>query len=590
MVPRLAPGDKTMPKIGLGWCLGTLVLVGLAASAGDRPAPAPTTPEAHWRHPVALALAEPGHWLLAANRASGSLSVVDLTAGTVDEVPVGQSLVDVVAGPEGMLLAVDEKASRLIRLAHRDGKVTVRDAVAVPLGPMSVRLGSAGRAYVTCRWDKSVSAIAIGADGMRVLWTRPLPFAPRPLAISPDGGKLVVGDAFGGKIALVETANGKLESVRNLAGHNLGGFALSPDGKQFLATYSVMDPLAEASMYNVHWGNVVIHRLRQFDLGKLLQPDMDILAGSKQFVLDGLTNGATDPGPIAFDGAGRTLLCVGGLDQVMVDVRTEGQRQRLRVGQRPAALTIDPGRQRAYVACTFDDTVAVLDLAEDKPLSPIKLGATPALTPEVRGQQLFHDARLSHNGWMSCHTCHSDGHSNGKLADTLADGSYSTPKRTLTLLGVAQTAPWNWRGHSQRLEDVIDRSLQTTFYVDEVHKEDVRDLTAYLRTLPPPPTVPPADPALAERGKAIFRDQGCARCHTPPVYTSNKVVDVGIHDEKGIKEFNPPSLRGVRLGGPFFHDGRAATLEEVFRVHKHQLSGELTPEELRALVAFLESL
>jgi DNA-binding beta-propeller fold protein YncE len=581
-----------MNQIGLGWCLGTLALVslGLGSTAGDNVRPVPATPEPHWRHPVALALVEPGRWLLTANSASGSLSVVNLAASTVSEIDVGRSLVDVVAGPDGTVLTVDEKASQVIRLSHKDGVVTIRDTVPVPLGPMTVRLGSPDRAYVTCRWAKSVSAIDITPTGMKVTWTQLLPFAPRPLAVTPDGKVLIVGDAFSGRLALVEAATGKLASVRSLPGHNLGGLAISPDGKQLLATYSVMDPLAESSMYNVHWGNVVIHRLRQFDLAKLLQPDGDLLAGSKQFVIDGLTNGATDPGPIAFDATGRVLLSVGGLDRVMVDARTEGQRQNLRVGRRPAGLVCDPTRSRAYTACTFDDTIAVLDLSEDTPLSPIKLGTTPPPTSEVRGAQLFHDARLSHNGWMSCHTCHSYGHSNGKRADTFADGSFGTPKRTLSLLGVADTAPWNWRGTTLRLEDVIDRSLRTTMYPDEVRREDIRDLTAYLRTLPPPPTVPPADPALAARGATLFKEKGCVKCHTPPLYTSDKVVDVGIHDEKGVKEFNPPSLRGVRLGGPYFHDSRAVTLEDVFRVHKHQLKSELTAEELRELLAFLESL
>lgn len=567
--------------------LTALVLGCLTMGMTGYPAPVPATPEAHWRQPVALALVEPG-LLVSANRASGSLSVVDLTRGTASEFEVGQSLVDVVAAGD-LLLALDEKASHLIRARIKDGVVKVVDQVGVPLGPVTVRR-AANRAYVASRWGKSVSAVDLTPEGMKVAWTRPLPFAPRPLAVAPDGKTLLVGAAFGGRLALVETATGTVASVRELAGHNLGGFTVTPDGKHLLATYSVMDAKAEASMYNVHWGNVVIHRLRQFDLAKLLQPDGDPLAGSKQYVLDGLTNGATDPGPSALDGAGRVLLCVGGLDRVMLDARTEGQRHNLAVGSRPSALVIDTKAQRAYVACTFDDRIAVIDVENDKVLAPISLGATPPPTAESRGARLFHSARLSHNGWMSCHTCHSDGHSNGKRADTLADGSHGTLKRTLSLLGAGATAPYNWRGTSERLEDVIDRSLRTTMHPDDILREDVRDLAAYVRTLPAPPTLPAPDAARAARGKLIFGEQGCARCHTPPLYTSAKVADVGIHDEKAVKEYNPPSLRGVRLGGPFFHDSRAATLADVFRVHKHQLRGELSADDLRALLAFLETL
>jgi len=61
-------------------------------------------------------------------------------------------------------------------------------------------------------------------------------------------------------------------------------------------------------------------------------------------------------------------------------------------------------------------------------------------------------------------------------------------------------------------------------------------------------------------------------------------------DEVGGRLFNPPSLRGVSQGGPYFHDGRAATLDEVFLKHRHQLRGDPSAGELQDLVAFLKSL
>jgi hypothetical protein len=46
----------------------------------------------------------------------------------------------------------------------------------------------------------------------------------------------------------------------------------------------------------------------------------------------------------------------------------------------------------------------------------------------------------------------------------------------------------------------------------------------------------------------------------------------------------------VSQAGPFFHDGRAATLEEVFTRHRHQLKNQLARETLAELLTFLESL
>ncbi len=74
------------------------------------------------------------------------------------------------------------------------------------------------------------------------------------------------------------------------------------------------------------------------------------------------------------------------------------------------------------------------------------------------------------------------------------------------------------------------------------------------------------------------------------MYTSGKTYDVGLADEAGNRTFNPPSLRGVGQGGPYFHDNRAATLEDVFARHHHQLKDEPSPQELADLVAYLRSL
>ncbi|HJT78602.1 MAG TPA: hypothetical protein VJ739_15465, partial [Gemmataceae bacterium] len=84
--------------------------------------------------------------------------------------------------------------------------------------------------------------------------------------------------------------------------------------------------------------------------------------------------------------------------------------------------------------------------------------------------------------------------------------------------------------------------------------------------------------------------QGCAGCHAPPTYTTPQAYRVGLADEAGLAAFNPPSLRGVSQGGPYFHDNRAATLEEVFTRYRHQIKGEPTKQELHDLLCFLGSL
>jgi cytochrome c peroxidase len=88
----------------------------------------------------------------------------------------------------------------------------------------------------------------------------------------------------------------------------------------------------------------------------------------------------------------------------------------------------------------------------------------------------------------------------------------------------------------------------------------------------------------------LFKTLACNRCHAPPTYTSPKTYEVGMKDEAGNTRFNPPSLRGVSQGGPYFHDNRAPTLEDVFTRHRHQLKKKLTRKALADLLHFLRSL
>jgi cytochrome c peroxidase len=124
--------------------------------------------------------------------------------------------------------------------------------------------------------------------------------------------------------------------------------------------------------------------------------------------------------------------------------------------------------------------------------------------------------------------------------------------------------------------------------------DQVSDLTAFLRTLTPPPSLPRArgsiDPEAFSRGRRVFARHKCATCHAPPTYTAPGSYDVGLRDEAGGTHFNPPSLRGLSQAGPYFHDNRALTLAEVFTRYRHELAGDLSDQELRDLLYFLSSL
>ena len=134
----------------------------------------------------------------------------------------------------------------------------------------------------------------------------------------------------------------------------------------------------------------------------------------------------------------------------------------------------------------------------------------------------------------------------------------------------------------------------------------------------------PANPnkltATAERGRRVFADEGCVNCHTPPLYTSNKLTPVdgftvptehlqrysviersvgtdpglALQTRKGTGYYKVPSLRGVWYRGRLQHSGAAASLEEWLDPNRtikgHPFGLKLDARSRAALIAFLKTL
>jgi YVTN family beta-propeller protein len=580
-----------------------LVTAALAGAAfglliGDRPHPAGAKAEGTrpaTRRPVALALADGGKWLLVLNQRSGTLSVIETASlKPAAEVPVGRKPADLALTPDGTgVLVVDEEAGELVALRRRGPELDTARRVTVEPGPVSVQVAADGsRCYVASLWPRRVAVVALGrpAGELRVEKSIPLPFPPRRQLLLPDPARLVVADAFGGRLAVIDPDRGEVESVRAIPGHNVRGLALSGDGRRLLVSHQVLSGRATTALDDVHWGNLLTNNLRELPLDGLRDPRADLLTGSRLHYLGDAGRGAGDPAGVAAAPGGPVVLALAGVGEAAVGGGTDGDWRRVPVGRGPTAVAVSPDGRRAYVANTFSDSVSVLDLQAARVTAEVALGDRAEPTPADRGEELFRDARLSHDGWFSCQSCHTDGHTNGLLADTLGDGSYGTPKRVPSLLGVKDTAPFGWTGRFPDLAAQVRASVETTMRGAKLSPAQEADLVAYLQTLSPPPPPGPPGAEAARRGAEVFRREGCAACHAPPAYTSARTYDVGLADEAGNRLFNPPSLRGVSQAGPFFHDRRAATLAEVLTKHRHGLKSDLGPGDVDDLLAFLAGL
>jgi YVTN family beta-propeller protein len=583
--------------------LGTVVLGSLSLGwAPDGADSASVTPPKQLREPVALALADDGKQLFAANERSGSVSIIDPSVRRViAEIPVGRRLSDLAVAPGGdYLLATDEGANELILLRRDVQGIKPVRRLQVGAVPVSVQLAADGsQAYVASLWSRRISIVDVLADdgkerSLRIRQTIDLPFAPRKQLLVENGRKLLVADAFGGKLAVVDVKTRRVDKVHSLPAHNIRGLALLPasaDGPRLLLAHQMLSGLATADRDDVHWGNLITNNLRVLPMADVVAPRADVLRHSFVSYLGEVGHGAGDPAGVAVAGRGNLVVSLGGVGEIALGPdEAGGTWTRLKAGRRPTAVILSPDGKHAYVADTFGDAILVVDVAAKKLDGQIALGPQPDLTASDRGERLFYDARLSHDGWFSCHSCHSDGHTTGLLNDNLTDGSFDTPKRILSLLGVGDTGPWAWNGSMPTLNSQIEKSIQSTMQGAKPSLKQVRDLAAFLKTLPPPPPFGGQDVAAVQRGKLVFASQSCDTCHVPPTYTSPKTFDVGLRDEAGNAAFNPPSLRGVAQGGPYFHDGRAATLEDVLGRYRHQLKNELASRERQDLLHFLRSL
>jgi hypothetical protein len=178
---------------------------------------------------------------------------------------------------------------------------------------------------------------------------------------------------------------------------------------------------------------------------------------------------------------------------------------------------------------------------------------------------------------------------------------------------------------------------ETSFSAEEGTRysdEQLYALALYLYSLRPPPNPNPFDDR-ARRGKKVFQQQGCSVCHTPPLYTNNKLtpavgfkvpddlhnsldimnVSVGtdptlaLKTRRGTGFYKVPSLRGVWYRNAFGHGGWAETLEEWFDharleedyvpkgfhiapgpIRGHEFGLKLPTDDRKALIAFLKTL
>jgi CxxC motif-containing protein (DUF1111 family) len=227
-----------------------------------------------------------------------------------------------------------------------------------------------------------------------------------------------------------------------------------------------------------------------------------------------------------------------------------------------------------------------------------------------------------------------DGLSGGGRARRLADGRvgrFGWKAQGGSLAGFVEAACANELGlgnPGQAQPTPLGRSDYRPAGLD-LTQAQCDQLTAFVAALPRPIEKLPgghAEVSKAVAGKRLFKEIGCANCHTPNLGAALGLysdllmhrMGQGLGDNGGsgfygappppvldgptsppdtfADEWRTPPLWGVADSGPYLHDGRAKTLADAIRLHGGQASAaalryaSLGPNQQEQVLAFLGTL
>jgi cytochrome c peroxidase len=234
-----------------------------------------------------------------------------------------------------------------------------------------------------------------------------------------------------------------------------------------------------------------------------------------------------------------------------------------------------------------------------KVLSTIDLGPASRVDPSLEGQYLFNNAGLTADHRFTCASCHPDGGSDG-LTWSFVHVKDGLPRRNSRDLraGIAKTAPFRWSGFDAHLPDFVESEVTGLLRGPKPTSAQTEALLRALdaMSLPPNPyrTVNGELTESGKRGAVLFAGKaGCVTCHSGPLSGGTGLKE-WIGTTAAGQPLDVPHLRGVYDSAPYLHDGRAATLEEVFTTHnadrRHGNAAALSGEELADVLRYVREL
>ena len=468
------------------------------------------------------------------------------------------------------------------------------------------------RLYVCNQFQNTVSEINLNTN--RVEREVQLLREPKRAVLSQDGKYLFVAnflpvgradrEEVAASISVIDLATfRRIRDIQLATGSNaIRGLALTPDGKYLLATHNLGRFQVPTSQLQQGWMNtsaVSLINTRTFEYGGAVlldEADREAagvwgVACTPQYLVT-THSGTHEISLIDYAEFIKKYEQVADKSTLSYDLRfLVGLRRRIPLtGNGPRSFAVHGNR--LYIPTFFSDTLNMVPLDKPDGRTAAALVRHRKESKVDKGEKYFNDATYCFQNWQSCNGCHpGDARTDGLNWDNLNDG-IGNPKNCKSMLYAHRTPPSMISG----IRENAVRAVRTGFkYIqfNEVSEEVATCVDEYLMSLKPVPSPWLVNGALSEkarRGKKVFERLHCDHCHNGPLYTDLKMYVIG-EDVEFEKGWDTPTLKEVWRTAPYLFDGRAATMQEVFDVHKHGIKGKkVSPQEIEELVEYVNSL
>jgi YVTN family beta-propeller protein len=593
---------------------------------------------ARYVSPFNLAVSDDGNLLYVVAQDRNELLIVNTAKGKVSSrIRVGNHPHSVILSRDGKKAFVTNQWSDNVYVIDTDSE-QFTDTLMTSGGPAGLSLSSNPQTlYVVNSFSSDISVfdLASGKEKNRLKAGN----NPTGSCLSPDGKSVYVtsrralsapyGTPLTSELTIIDDATGRVREKLNIESAYLSeNIDFTPSGD--LAIFTLIRPKNLVPSIQVEQGFMMTHgfgiietttgRITEFllDEPNSYYPDpFDVIVskdGTKAFI----TSSGVDCISVVSIDSIRNILRSASAEELKTipDNRGISSRyviKRIRTGSNPKGLALSPDGKSLYVAEHLEDRISVISIESLKITGTIDLGGPSGVTVSRRGERLMNNAGHTFQNQFSCYTCHPDGHEDGLVYNMASKDMGRNLTNTQSLRDISKTAPFKWNGKNQtvykqdgiRFSTVLTRTEQFSY-------KDLDAITCYIMTgIKYPPNLqynPDGNLNEAQlQGKMIFErtkeksgkvipeNNRCVTCHPAPYYTNRKMADVSTlaaTDDPML--FDTPHLNNIYASAPYLHDGRAATLEEIWTVYgidnRHGMVGDLTKMELNYLIEYLKSL